>query len=134
MADDGPSKSGLGSSRGHQSSAPSLQHSSLGNGPTAVPEYFARILKNKDRIIRVQAKRIEILETEVERLRVTREQLNSQLAVLSYKLELATEHSRDEQIGNANEFDRYGMGVAFLWFISYLVVVEIMQAKCTTYR
>jgi len=60
----------------------------LSGGP-AVPDYIAKILKNKDRIIRVQAKRIELLEGEVERLRVARETLNTQLAVVSYKLELA---------------------------------------------
>lgn len=52
-----------------------------------VPEYFAKILKNKDRIIRVQAKRIEMLEGEVHRLRLSRESMSSQLAVLSYKLQ-----------------------------------------------
>jgi len=61
----------------------------LSGGP-AVPDYFAKILKNKDRIIRVQAKRIELLESEVERLRVARETLNTQLALVSYKLELTT--------------------------------------------
>jgi len=61
-----------------------------GPGAPAVPDYFAKILKNKDRIIRVQAKRIELLESEVERLRVARETLSSQLVVVSYKLELAT--------------------------------------------
>ena len=59
----------------------------LSGGP-AVPDYFAKILKNKDRIIRVQAKRIELLESEVERLRVARETLSTQLALVSYKLEL----------------------------------------------
>jgi len=68
---------------------PTVKHSDL-SGVTAVPEYFARILKNKDRIIRSQAKRIECLESEVERLRVARETLSSQLAVLSYKLELSS--------------------------------------------
>jgi len=61
----------------------------LSGGP-AVPDYFAKILKNKDRIIRVQAKRIELLEAEVERLRVARETLSTQVALVSYKLELAT--------------------------------------------
>jgi len=61
----------------------------LSGGP-AVPDYFAKILKNKDRIIRVQAKRIELLEGEVERLRVARETLSTQLALVSYNLELAT--------------------------------------------
>ena len=60
------------------------------SGGPAVPDYFAKILKNKDRIIRVQAKRIESLESEVERLRVARETLSTQLALVSYKLELAT--------------------------------------------
>jgi len=64
----------------------------LSGGP-AVPDYFAKILKNKDRIIRVQAKRIELLETEVERLRVARETISTQLALVSYKLELATTSS-----------------------------------------
>lgn len=64
----------------------------LSGGP-AVPDYFAKILKNKDRIIRVQAKRIELLEGEVERLRVARETLSTQLALVSYKLELATASS-----------------------------------------
>jgi len=61
----------------------------LSGGP-AVPDYFAKILKNKDRIIRVQAKRIELLEGEVERLRVARETLSTRLALVSYNLELAT--------------------------------------------
>ena len=61
----------------------------LSGGP-AVPDYFAKILKNKDRIIRVQAKRIEQLESEVERVRVARETLSTQLALVSYKLESAT--------------------------------------------
>ena len=66
-------------------------HAKVGlSGAPAVPDYFAKILKNKDRIIRVQAKRIELLESEVERLRVARETLSTQLAVVSYKLELAT--------------------------------------------
>ena len=64
----------------------------LSGGP-AVPDYFAKILKNKDRIIRVQAKRIELLEGEVERLRVARETLSTQLALVSYNLELATAQS-----------------------------------------
>jgi len=64
----------------------------LSGGP-AVPDYFAKILKNKDRIIRVQAKRIELLESEVERLRVARETISTQLALVSYKLELATTSS-----------------------------------------
>jgi len=61
-----------------------------GDGRPAVPDYFVKILKNKDRIIRVQAKRIELLESEVERLRVARETMSTQLALVSYKLELAT--------------------------------------------
>jgi len=64
----------------------------LSGGP-AVPDYFAKILKNKDRIIRVQAKRIELLESEVERLRVARETLSTQVALISYKLELASASS-----------------------------------------
>jgi len=64
----------------------------LSGGP-AVPDYFAKILKNKDRIIRVQAKRIELLEGEVERLRVSRETLSTQLALASYKLELAAQQN-----------------------------------------
>lgn len=108
-SNEGPSSSsskGRHNAREHQSSAASLQQSNLGTGPTAVPEYFARILKNKDRIIRVQAKRIEILESEVERLRVARERLNSQLAVLSYKLELSNRHDGSEHIDTSNEFNR----------------------------
>jgi len=66
-------------------------HAAVGlSGGPSVPDYFAKILKNKDRIIRVQAKRIELLETEVERLRVARETISTQLALVSYKLELAT--------------------------------------------
>lgn len=57
------------------------------------PEYFAKILRSKDRIIRAQAKRIEALEGDVQRLRLTREKLNTQLALLSYKLQLATDDS-----------------------------------------
>lgn len=69
-------------------------HAAVGlSGGPAVPDYFAKILKNKDRIIRVQAKRIELLETEVERLRVARETISTQLALVSYKLELATSSS-----------------------------------------
>ena len=56
----------------------------------AGPEHMIRMLKNKDRMIRVQAQRIEILESEVERLRAAKESLSYQLAVVSHRLELVT--------------------------------------------
>ena len=75
MADHGKASHGVGVAAaqccGGVVPQPSTKHSGL-SGVTAVPEYFARILKNKDRIIRSQAKRIECLEGEVERLRVAR--------------------------------------------------------------
>lgn len=66
-----------------------------------VPEYFAKILRNKDRIIRVQARRIELLEEEVHRLRMGREAMSSQLAVLTCKLKVLS--ARNDEVGYGSE-------------------------------
>lgn len=58
------------------------------NGPGGpLPEYFSEILRGKDKMIKVQAKRIEMLEYEVHRLRLVRETLSSQLALAICQLQ-----------------------------------------------
>ncbi len=46
------------------------------------------ILKAKDTVIREQAKRIEYLENEVEKVRKERDRLSTKVALLSHKLHL----------------------------------------------
>ncbi|KAK2163339.1 hypothetical protein LSH36_81g01050 [Paralvinella palmiformis] len=53
-----------------------------------IPDNIVRALRDKDRIIRVQAKRIELLERDIEKLRNERDSLSTKLALLSYKLEI----------------------------------------------
>ena len=78
----------------------------LQRGPSqgmALPEYFADILKNKDRMIRVQAKRIEMLEGEVQRLRMVRETLSTRLALVSYQLQLANTTTQETPDKNGED-------------------------------
>ena len=103
----------------------------LSGGP-AVPDYFAKILKNKDRIIRVQAKRIELLESEVERLRVARETLSTQLAVVSYKLELATASTvpASNVIGSETKPDH--QDAALETNLRYVLCISLMSVTLAT--
>jgi len=48
-----------------------------------LPESIASIIKDKERVIRGQAKRIEQLENEVKKLRKDRDRLDTKLALLS---------------------------------------------------
>ena len=54
----------------------------------SIPENVARIIREKDRIIKVQAKRIEQLEQEAEKLRKERDIFSTKVTLLTYKLQL----------------------------------------------
>ena len=53
-----------------------------------VTENVAKILRDKDRIIKLQAKRIEFLERDVDKLRRERDSLSTKVTLLSYKLQV----------------------------------------------
>lgn len=51
-------------------------------------EYVNRIIREKDKIIRAQIKRIEQLESDVEKLRKERDVFSTKVTLLTYKLQL----------------------------------------------
>ena len=50
------------------------------------PENFSKLLREKDKIIKIQARRIDQLHREITKLRLERDSLNSRVAVLTFKL------------------------------------------------
>ncbi len=53
----------------------------------AVPDHIAKALREKDKIIRVQAKRIGLLENDVDKLKKERDSLSTKVTLLTYKLQ-----------------------------------------------
>ena len=52
------------------------------------PDHVNRLLREKDRIIKAQAKRIEQLEGDVDKMRKERDVLSTKVTLLTYKLQL----------------------------------------------
>ena len=70
--------------------------------PIRVPEGILRALREKDKIIKLQAKRIQVLESEVDKLRKDRDSLSTKVTLLSYKLQLNQNQPRSRNVSNSS--------------------------------
>lgn len=71
---------------------------SIKPSPIRVPEGILRALREKDKIIKLQARRIEVLENEVDKLRKDRDSLSTKVTLLSYKLQLNQSYPKPQNV------------------------------------